>query len=138
MSISILLDTQELFQEAKMKDMCRGGFKESYQRRSGPYLTTLQTSCQSEDLEKSQHGIFFVFDTLIATSFVNPGYGKPELFAIFSAAVCMLPSRVRVIPRYLNSVTSSKGVPSYVKVRGSCRNVFAEESHDILFYQCFS
>ena len=39
-----------------------------------------------------------------------------KLSAIFSAAVSMLPSRVRVIPRYLNSVTSSRGVPSYVKV----------------------
>jgi hypothetical protein len=39
-----------------------------------------------------------------------------KLSAIFSAAVCVLPSRVRVIPRHLNSVTSSRGVPSFVKV----------------------
>ena len=39
-----------------------------------------------------------------------------QLPAIFLAAESMLPSRVRVIPRHLNSVTSSRGVPSYVKV----------------------
>ena len=35
-----------------------------------------------------------------------------KLSAIFLAAVSMFPSRVRVIPRYLNSVTSSRVVPS--------------------------
>jgi len=39
-----------------------------------------------------------------------------KLSAIFLAAVRILPSRVRVNPRYLKRVTSSRGVPSYVKV----------------------
>jgi len=55
-----------------------------------------------------------------------------KLSAIFSAAVFMLPSRVRVIPRYLNLVTSSRGVASYVKV-GCCKSNPAEEDHDFCF-----
>jgi len=43
---STFLDTQESFQEAKMKDMCRIDFWGIIcQRISGPYLTTVQTSC---------------------------------------------------------------------------------------------
>jgi len=53
-----------------------------------------------------------------------------KLSAIFSAAVCMLLSRVRVVSRYLNSVTSSRGVSSYVKVGIAERVTPAEEDHD--------
>jgi len=38
-----------------MKNMCGGDFEESYHVReelSGPYLTTVKTSCESKDLEK--------------------------------------------------------------------------------------
>jgi hypothetical protein len=83
-----------------MKDVCRGDFLEIVcQRRSGPYLTTVQTSCQSKDLEKPQ-SVFdtpyltsvqtscqskdlekpqSVFDTLAVISSVNSGYGRPEV-----------------------------------------------------------
>jgi len=55
------------------------------------------------------------------------------LSAIFSAAVCILPSRVRVNPRYLKWLTSSRGVPSYVKVGIAEWSIFAEEDHDFCF-----
>jgi hypothetical protein len=45
----------------------------------------------------------------------------------------MLPSRVREIPRYLNSVTNSRGVPSYVKVGIAERVTPATEDHDFCF-----
>ena len=65
-------------------------------------MTTVQTSCQIADLENPQHDKFTVFDIpdkLIVTNSVNSGIGRPELSAVFSAAVCILPSRVRVNPR---------------------------------------
>ena len=77
-SISTFLDTQEFFQEAKMKDVCTGGYWGIIcQWKSGPYLTSVQASCQSEDLEKPQHGMFSVCDTLARTGSVNSSYREP-------------------------------------------------------------
>jgi hypothetical protein len=56
-----------------------------------------------------------------------------KLSAIFLAAVSMLPIRVSVIPRYLNSVTNSRGVCAVVRERGNCRVTPAEEDHDFCF-----
>jgi hypothetical protein len=79
-SISTFLDTQESFQKAKMKDVCRGEFSGMIcQRRNGPYLTTVQTSCQSKDLEKPQHGMFSVCNTLARTGSVNSSYREPQI-----------------------------------------------------------
>ena len=60
--------------------------------------------------------MFSVLDTLAVTNSVTLAMADLKLSAIFLAAVSMLPSRVRVIPRYLNSVTSTRSVPLYVKV----------------------
>jgi hypothetical protein len=78
MSISAFLDTQESFQEAKMKDICGGDFWGIIcQWKSGPYSTTVKTSCQSKDLEKPKHGLFSVLDTLAVTNSVNSGNSRP-------------------------------------------------------------
>ena len=66
MGFSTFLDTQKSFQKAKMKDVCRGDFEESYVRRSGPYLATIQTSCQSEDLEKPLIAYFMCLIPLLS------------------------------------------------------------------------
>ena len=54
-----------------------------------------------------------------------------KLSAIFSAAVSMLPPRVRVISRYWNSVTSSRC--AVVREGGNRRVTPAEEDHDFCF-----
>jgi hypothetical protein len=66
-------------------------------------------------LEKSQLGIFPLFDSLAVTTPVFSNYGRPEGVCHLLSS-CILPSQIRVIPRYLNLVTSSRGVPLYVKV----------------------
>ena len=116
--ISTFLETQEFFQEAKMKDVCTGGYWGIIcQWKSGPYLTSVQASCQSEDLEKRHNmACFLCVIPLLEPVLSTLAIASLKLSAIFSAAVCILPSRVRVNPRYLKWVTSSRGVPSYVKV----------------------
>ena len=74
--------------------------------------------------------MFSVLDTLAVTNSVTLAMADLKLSAIFLAAVSMLPSRVRVIPRYLNSVTSSCAV---VREGGNCRVTPAEEDHDFCF-----
>ena len=44
-----------------------------------PILDIVQASCQSEDLEKPQHGRFSVCDTLARTGSVNSSYGEPQV-----------------------------------------------------------
>ena len=94
------------------------------QRRSGPYLTTVQTSCQSNDLEKPQQ-------SLAVTSSVNSGNGRPEVVS------CLLSSCVHA------SITSkseskvfelSDKFRRYAIVRegGNHRNIPAEENHVVI------
>ena len=72
--------TQEFLQEAKMKDVCTGGYWGIIcQWKSGPYLTSVQASCQSEDLEKPRHGMFSVCDTFARTGSVNSSFGEPQV-----------------------------------------------------------
>ena len=79
-STSTFLDTQEFFQEAEMKDVCTGGYWGIIcQWKSGPYLTSVQARCQSQDLEKPQHGMFSVCDTLARTGSVNSSYREPQI-----------------------------------------------------------
>ena len=87
-------------------------------------------SCQSEDLEKP-----FALQVTCCHQFYKLWLAMVDLklSAIFSAAVCMLPSRVRVIPRYLNSVTSSRGVSSFVKWESQS---FRWRRPWLLFCQC--
>jgi len=77
---SAFLDIQESFQAAKMKDICGGDFCGIIcQWRSGPYSTTVKTSCQSKDLEKPKHGMVSVLDTLAVTNSVNSCNSRPEV-----------------------------------------------------------
>eukprot|EP00952_Eustigmatos_sp_NYUAD-ZCMA_P008304 34655-Eustigmatos_ZCMA.PRE.1 len=48
--------------------------------------------------------------------FITLAMAPQKVSAILPTAVCILPLRVRVIPSYLNSVTSSRGVPMSRKV----------------------
>ena len=54
--------------------------------KNGPYLTSVQASCQSEDLEKPQHGMFSVCDTLARTP---PHKITDELVGLFPLKVLM-------------------------------------------------
>jgi len=98
-----------------MKDVCGGDFWGIIcQRRSGPYLTTVQTSCQSKDLEKPR----FFFYALVVTSSVNSGYGRFEVVChlLSSCVYASIPSISDF--KVFHWVTSSRGrgVPLYVKV----------------------
>jgi len=132
-SISTFLDTQESFQEAQMKTCVGVIFEESCQRISGPYLTTVQTSCQSKDLEKPQHGMFSLFDTLAITNYANSGNnGRPEV-------VCHLLSSCEHAS--ITSKSDSKVFKfsdkfqrcAIVRQGGNRRVIPAEEDHDFCF-----
>ena len=46
-------------------------------------MTSVQASCQSEDLEKPQNGMFSVCDTLARTGSVNSSCGEPQAVCHF-------------------------------------------------------
>ena len=76
MSISTFLDTQGFFQEAKMHGRL---LRNHMSVKKWPILDIRTGQLSKRDLEKPQHGMFSVCDTLARTGSVNSSYCEPQV-----------------------------------------------------------